>query len=180
MAHLTASVEYGIHCLLALVDADEQPRSARDLASFQGISPAFVSKIFAKLQKAGVVRAAEGVRGGYVLACPAESISILALVEAIEGRKPLFECQEIRSRCPLFGDEPPQWASRGVCSIHAVMLKAEKAMRDALASETLADIAGRLKVKAPPEFGAETKTWFDQRIAARHTRRPPQPKGLVR
>lgn len=178
MAHLTASVEYGLHCLLGLLDAGEQPRSARDLAQFQGISPTFVAKIFSKLEKAGIVEAAEGVRGGYRLARMPEAITVLELVDAIEGRKPLFDCQEIRSRCALFGDEPPQWATRGVCSIHAVMLKAEKAMRDALASETLADIGGRLERKAPAGFGADTKEWFDRRIAKRRSGRPAQVKDM--
>jgi len=60
-----------------------------------------------------------------------------------------------------------------------VMLKAEKAMRGALASETLADIAGQLERKAPAEFGADTKTWFDQRIAARRPRRSNPSKALA-
>jgi Rrf2 family protein len=171
MAHLTASVEYGLHCLLALIDAGEQPRSARDLALYQGISPTFVAKIFSKLEKAGIVDAAEGVRGGYSLARSPEAITVLELVDAIEGPKPLFDCQEIRSRCVLFGEGVPNWAARGVCSVHAVMLKAEKAMRDALASETLADIDGRLERKAPATFGADTTAWFDQRIAERRSRR---------
>ena len=89
--------------------------------------------------------------------------------DAIEGRKPLFECQEIRSRCALFDEEAPTWATRGVCSIHAVMLKAENAMREALASESLADIAGRLERKAPPAFGMDTKAWFDRRIVQRRS-----------
>ncbi|GGN54077.1 transcriptional regulator [Novosphingobium indicum] len=178
MAHLTASVEYGLHCLLSLVDG-EQPRSARDLALFQGISPSFVAKIFAKLEKAGVVEAAEGVRGGYRLARAPERITVLELVDAIEGRKPLFDCQEIRSRCALFEEGAPTWATRGVCSIHAVMLKAEKAMREVLASETLADIGGRLDRKAPAEFGEDTKAWFDRRIAERGSVRLAQAKDLM-
>lgn len=169
MAHLTASVEYGLHCLLGLLDAGTPPRSSRDLAQFQGISPTFVAKIFAKLEKAGIVVAAEGVRGGYRLARAPETISVLELVDAIEGRKPLFDCQEIRGRCALFDEGAPEWATHGVCSIHAVMLKAEKAMRDALASETLADIGGRLERKAPAGFGADTKAWFDRRIAERRS-----------
>ena len=76
MAHLTASVEYGLHCLLGLIDAGEVPRSARDLATFQGVSPTFAAKIFAKLEKAGIVVAAEGVRGGYRLARAPEAISM--------------------------------------------------------------------------------------------------------
>jgi len=178
MAHLTASVEYGLHCLLGLLDADEQPRSARDLAQFQGISPSFAAKIFSRLEKAGIVDAAEGVRGGYRLARPPEAITVLEVIDAIEGRKPLFDCQDIRGRCALFGEEAPDWATRGVCSIHAVMLKAEKAMREALASESLADIGGRLERKAPATFGADTKAWFDRRIAERRSGRPAQVKGM--
>src|SRR5215469_16144769 len=99
MAHLTASVEYGIHCLLLLAGAGDQPASGRDLAEFQGVSPSFVAKIFSRLEKAGIVTASEGIRGGYRLARPPEQITILAIVDAIEGKKPLFECQEIRGRC---------------------------------------------------------------------------------
>ncbi len=62
---------------------------------FQGISPSFVAKIFPKLEKAGIVRSSEGVRGGYLLARAPEEISVLEVVDAIEGRKPLFDCQEI-------------------------------------------------------------------------------------
>src|SRR3546814_20146146 len=101
---------------------------------------------------------------------PAHAISVLELVDAIEGRKPLFDCQDIRGRCALFEDGAPEWATRGVCSIHAVMLKAEKAMRDTLASETLADIGGRLERKAPAEFGGDTQAWFDARLARRRSR----------
>jgi Rrf2 family protein len=168
MAHLTVSVEYGLHCLLALIDSD-QPRSARDLAQFQGISSTFVAKIFSKLEKAGIVEAVEGIRGGYRLARAADAVTVLELVDAIEGRKPLFDCQDIRGRCALFEEQPPAWATRGLCSIHAVMLKAEKAMREVLAGETLADIGGRLGRKAPPSFGADTRTWFDRRIAGRRS-----------
>ncbi len=113
MAHLTSSVEYGLHCLLWLVDKKEQPLSSRDLAELQGVSPSFLAKIFPKLEKAGIVRATGGVRGGYVLARPADRISFLDVVDAIEGDKPLFECQEIRGRCTLFGGEAPGWATAG-------------------------------------------------------------------
>jgi hypothetical protein len=47
------------------------------------------------------------------------------------------------------------------------MLKAENAMREALASESLADISGRLQRKAPAAYGIDTKAWFDRRITQR-------------
>ncbi|MGY0792854.1 RrF2 family transcriptional regulator [Azospirillum argentinense] len=174
MAHLTASVEYGIHCLLWLAAAGDTPLSSRDLAELQGISPSFLAKIFPKLEKAGIVTASEGVRGGYRLAKAPEDISFLIIVDAIEGEKPLFECQEIRGRCAVFNDRPPDWATSGVCAIHAVMLKAEKAMRDTLAKETLASVGETFGRKAPPDFQGDVQTWIDSRLSARAASRTRQ------
>jgi len=170
MAHLTASVEYGMHSLLWLTTANGAPVSSRDLAEFQGISPSFLAKIFAKLEKAGIVDATEGVRGGYLLARKPEEISFLEIVDAIEGRKPLFDCQDIRGRCTLFGDDPPDWAMHGTCSIHAVMLRAEKAMREELARQSLAELAQAVGRKAPPSFAGKVQGWLNERISNRTQR----------
>lgn len=167
MAHLTVSVEYGLHCLLWLADPRERPVSRRDLAEMQGISPSFVAKIFAKLEKAGIVTASEGVHGGYRIARPAAEISVLQVVDAIEGKKPLFDCQEIRGRCAVFEGDAPPWATGGVCAVHAVILQAEKAMRDALARQSLADIGARVSRNAPAAFGDAVSGWFDRRLERR-------------
>ena len=177
MAHLTVSVEYGIHCLLWLAVADDAPLSSRDLAELQGISPAFVAKIFPKLEKAGIVTASNGLRGGYRLAKPAAQIAVLDIVDALEGRKPLFDCQEIRGRCALFESRPPAWATQGVCAIHAVMLKAEKAMRDSLAAESLGDIAKTFGRKAPASFDGTVRGWLGERNAARGAQRAPRKRA---
>lgn len=167
MAHLTAAIEYGIHCLLWLASCGEAALSSRELAELQGISPTFLAKIFAKLEKAGIVTASEGVRGGYRLARPPSEISFLEIVDAIEGEKPLFECQEVRTRCPLFGAEPPTWATEGVCAVHAVMLRAEKAMRDSLARTSLGDVAEAFERKAPAEFGDSVRDWIGKKSEGR-------------
>jgi Rrf2 family protein len=167
MAHLTVSVEYAIHSLLWMTDAGDTPLSSRDLAEFLGISQSFLAKIFPKLEKAGIVGASEGVRGGYVLARAPGEISFLQIVDAIEGRKPLFDCQEIRGRCALFGERPPSWATHGVCAIHKVMLRAEKAMRDTLAAQTLADVGRAVASKAPSDFPFEAQAWLGDRTSTR-------------
>lgn len=175
MAHLTVSVEYGIHCLLWLVGSGETALSSRDLAELQGISPSFVAKIFPKLEKAGIVAASEGVRGGYRLARPPEEITFLQIVDAIEGDKPLFDCQEIRSRCAVFGETPPDWATSGVCGIHKIMLQAEKAMRQELATHSLAEVAASFSRKAPGEFFVEVHDWTSERAGSRKPGRKPKP-----
>ena len=89
MAHISAGLEYGLHCLLFLVDPrrDVPPASARDLAELQGVSVEYVAKLFTKLQKADLVVATEGVGGGFRLAREAGSISVLDVVTAIDGEE---------------------------------------------------------------------------------------------
>lgn len=167
MAHVTSGVEYALHCLLHLVDGSEEGRvaSTRDLAELQGVSTTYVAKLFTKLQRAGIVVAAEGAGGGFRLARPAAAIRVLDVVRAIDGEKSLFECREIRGRCAAFGERPPIWATRGVCSIHAVMIEAETRMLEVLASRTLADIDAAVAAKAPREFGRRIEDWLAARNA---------------
>ncbi|MBE0777079.1 Rrf2 family transcriptional regulator, partial [Escherichia coli] len=49
-----------------------------------------------------LVAATEGVRGGFRLARPANEISVLDVVRAIDGDKSIFECREVRERCAIF------------------------------------------------------------------------------
>ncbi|WP_050418911.1 RrF2 family transcriptional regulator [Bradyrhizobium tropiciagri] len=167
MAHLGNGIEYGLHCLLWLVGTGMEAASSRDLAELQGVSPSFLAKIFPKLEKAGIVRASEGIRGGYLLARRADHITVLDVVDAIEGKKPLFECQEIRSKCAVFGRKAPRWSTEGVCAIHALMLRAEQSMRSELASTTIADLAGTVGRKAPSDFAGEVRDWLASRVNLR-------------
>jgi Rrf2 family protein len=180
MAHIGNRVEYGLHCLLWLVDPNAEPVSSRDLAELQGISPSFVAKIFPKLEKAGIVTALAGVRGGYRLARAPDRITVLDVVDAIEGKKPLFDCRDIRGRCPIFGSNAPAWATSGVCGIHAVMLRAERSMRDELAATTLADLAGTVGRKMPQRFAGEIKVWLADRMNQRSEGRAAESTGPSR
>jgi Rrf2 family protein len=171
MAFMTSAVEYGLHCLLWLVDQRDDPASSRDLAELQGVPPALLAKIFPKLQKAGIVEAVGGIAGGYRLGRDADAISVLDIVDAVEGEKSLFHCQEVRRNCALFGAEPPDWSSGGVCAIHAVMLRAEASMRAELARTTLADISETVRRKSPPEFRGEVGAWLGDRRSRREEAR---------
>jgi Rrf2 family protein len=172
VAHITTGVEYGLHCLLYLVDPlDEvRPASVRDLADLQGVSVEYVAKLFTKLQKAGLVVASEGAGGGFRLARSAKSITVLDVVVAIDGEKSLFECRDIRGRCAVFGGKPASWATRGVCSIHAIMLEADVRMRKVLASRTLTDVAASVSEKAPVGFSQKLAKWLEERVSGQRAR----------
>jgi Rrf2 family protein len=171
MSYIGTGVEYALHCLLWLTGPLEQPPSSRDLAEMQGVSPAFMKKIFPKLEKAGIVEASGGIRGGYRLARSPEQISVLDVVDAVEGPKSLFDCQEIRGRCALYAGKPPAWSTRGVCGIHAVMIRAEKVLRDELAKTSLASLAGAVLDKSAPGFSDQVRDWFADRQTAREDAR---------
>ena len=91
MSLYSAGVEYGIHCLLFLVDerGDSRESSVRDLAELQGVPQEYLAKVFTKLARAGLVAATEGVRGGFRLARPSDEITVLDIVTAIDGPKKL-------------------------------------------------------------------------------------------
>jgi Rrf2 family protein len=175
MAFYGARVEYALHALLTLSTAPAGTApSARDLAEFQRLPLAFMRKLLTQLEKAGLIEGSEGLRGGWRLARPPAQISALEVAEAAQGREALFECRNIRARCALWPDEaPPRAATSGVCSIHAVMLAAEAAMRRELAAHTLADIARQVEAKTSAATATAVPAWFARRYATRR-----QSKGL--
>tara|TARA_R110000868_G_scaffold10900_11_gene52769 strand:- start:12786 stop:13337 length:552 start_codon:yes stop_codon:yes gene_type:complete len=165
-----SNVEYGLHCLLYLVDPPAgAPVSSGDLAEFQGVSPSLVAKLFTRLQKAGIVESAEGIRGGFRLAKPAGDISVYDVVRAVDGDKPLFQCREIRANCVLYGDNPPASATKGLCGIHAVMLEAQERMYDTLRQQSLASLAGTVDAKITPKIAQAKRQWFEDRDRVRRT-----------
>ena len=172
MSQFGARVEYALHTLLNLSLAPAQTApSARDLADFQKLPVPFMRKLLTQLEKSGLVVGAEGIRGGWRLARPTSQISVLEVVDAAQGKEPLFDCREIRARCALWADEaPPRGARSGVCEIHAVMLAAERAMRAELASQRLADIAHSVSAKSPRFVATDVPRWFEERYRGRRAR----------
>lgn len=163
------SVESGLHCILWLIGQDGRSVSSRDLADFQGASPSVLGKIMPKMEKAGLVVSNSGINGGYRLARPPGEITMLDVVEAIDGPSAIFQCRDVRRGCVLIRSDPPEWITGGVCGIHAVMLRAEAAMRSELARTTILDLAQGFKT--PPGFAAEVDAWFADRGVAREASR---------
>lgn len=169
MAHFGNKVEYALHTLLniALAPADAAP-SSRELADFQRLPLAFVRKLLTEQQRAGLLLGAEGRQGGWRLARDAAQITVLDIADAAQGRMPLFDCQDVRTRCALWEDDAvPARARQGVCEIHAVMLQAEQAMRAQLAALTLAQLRDRLVRKSPGWARDAAPRWFVQQRQAR-------------
>jgi DNA-binding IscR family transcriptional regulator len=90
--------------------------------------------------------AGTGPRGGFRLARPADQITLLQVVEAVDGGSPFYTCNEIRQRGR--GAVPPE-ECRKACSLAARMAEAEAAWREYLSTVTIADIVAGLPNGVP-------------------------------
>lgn len=127
---LSEGVEWGLHCVIVLAALPPGATlPTKVLAEYHGLSETYLSKHLQALTNGRVLESVPGPRGGYRLMRPPEEITLLEVVEAIDGQEPLFRCTEIRKLGPLARE--PQ-AYRTPCSIHVAMAHAEKAWRDAL------------------------------------------------
>ena len=172
-----AGAEYALHSMLILA-TQAAPVSVRDLAGYQKLPEPFLAKLFTRLKRAGLVQGTEGVKGGFVLARPAEAIPVLAILAAVDPGRSLFSCDEIRHNCALFGPAPPEWAVSGPCRIHAFMEEAEQELQRFLAAKSLAELVCEYTCKAPAAFGEATDAWFQKRKRERRARPlSPNPEG---
>lgn len=162
----SVGVEYAIHCLLYMVNLEEgKSVGIRDLATFQGISETYLSKVYAKLSKSGIIKSIPGVKGGYALARSAEKITFWDVVEAVEGSEPFFQCAEIRQNNILLDkDNLPDTYTKCPCLIKVVMLEAEDEMRKYLSNKTLAWLYDEVYNKTlPKEVEKATIKWFSNK-----------------
>jgi Rrf2 family protein len=95
---LQRDVEYG---LMGLIDLERvaEPVSARTLAKRLGVPGELLSKVLQRLQRAGLVTAVRGARGGYLLQRPLSEISLREVIEASHGPLAVVDCLKRRA-CP--------------------------------------------------------------------------------
>src|ERR1700742_3215116 len=77
------------YALSALVELHRQgslgPVPIAELARRREIPVQFLEQLFATLRRAGILRSQRGVKGGYSLAKPADEVTVLELVEVLDG-----------------------------------------------------------------------------------------------
>jgi len=137
---LSGGVEWAIHCCVVLSKSD-RPLPVARLAALHGVSKTYLAKHLQALARAGIVAPSEGRDGGYTLLREPALITVLDVVQAIDGPEPAFRCTEIRQQGELA--LPPEKCLRP-CGIAQVMGEAEEAWRASLARTTLADLGASL------------------------------------
>lgn len=102
---ITRQADYAVRAVLYLAQIGPGGRaSTAVIAREQKIPLTFLAKIVSQLSSAGIVRATRGAHGGVALARPAEDISLLEIVEAIDGPVMLSECTINPDTCTMSDD----------------------------------------------------------------------------
>lgn len=133
MMELTRKGEYAVRGIVYLAAQPEDKVCLLcDIAAAVDVPPTFLAKIFQQFSKIGLVKSYRGTGGGFVLGRAPDRITLLEVVEAVEGPIVPNRCASIPSKC-----------SRDVdCNVHPVWKRIQTHVKGELESLTLKDLSG--------------------------------------
>jgi len=109
---ITRQADYAVRAVLYLAKMGSNQRAATSqVAKEQRIPPSFLAKIISQLSIAGLLHTSRGARGGVTLAREPKKITLLEVIEAIDGPIMLNECVGENNICTFDDDCPlrPVW-----------------------------------------------------------------------
>lgn len=125
---------YGLRTLMDIsVHQSKGPVNLNDIAERQGISAKYLWQIVNLLKTAGLVRGTRGPKGGYILLKAPSDITLLDVIQILEGPVSLVEC----------ADDPAFCSQADHCVAHSVWDEVGQVIRGALRKITLAEILRR-------------------------------------
>jgi Rrf2 family protein len=102
---ITHQADYAIRTIYYLARLNpDQKASTRQIAREYQIPASFLTKIISQLSVAGIIRTARGASGGISLSQPPDKITMLDVLEAIDGPVALNECLNDADSCPFSGN----------------------------------------------------------------------------
>jgi Rrf2 family protein len=132
MMELTRKGDYAIRGIIYLAGQPLDKISLlSDIAAAVDVPQTFLAKIFQQFSKSGIVRSYRGTGGGFMLARAPEQITLLEVVEAVEG--PITP-----NRCVV---APGECDRDGFCTVHPVWEQVKRQIRQLLSGITLKDLA---------------------------------------
>lgn len=97
---LSTRSRYGLRAMLVLaMDGGTGPVMTKEIAEKQNLPVTYLEQLMLTLRKAGLVNATRGAKGGYVLARNASAISLLEIIEVLEGPLDIADCADVPSCC---------------------------------------------------------------------------------
>lgn len=150
----STKAEYGVRLMVELGrQPDTGPVSLGAIAEAERLPLSYLEHLVAKLRQAGLVTSTRGAHGGYSLAHPAEKITMVEVVEALEGPIAPMECfYEAPEGKVLCSHEPD---NDRACATKLLWTRVQSGVNRALAGTTLAEL---VEFSGPTEERTNRKT----------------------
>ncbi|MCG6552219.1 MAG: Rrf2 family transcriptional regulator [Candidatus Magnetominusculus sp. LBB02] len=103
---INRDTDYAIRCVLYMSGAPEKTYVISEIAKEKAIPESFLAKILQKLTKTGFLKSIRGTKGGFVLLKHPKDITLLDVVEAINGKILVNKCTTAEDRCMLIDNCP--------------------------------------------------------------------------
>ena len=142
--NISMKSRYAVRALTELARLEQsqagKPVRLGDIAESRDMPLQFLEQVFATLRRGGIVLSRRGASGGYTLARPADEISVLDVVAALDGVPSPAECTQ--GRCDQIDG----------CGASSVWIEAQQALEEVLGGTTIGDLLRRedaLRTAAP-------------------------------
>ncbi len=130
---LNKKADYAVRMMVDLAsmsDSDSQWVDIGEIAQRQDVTKPFMAKIASQAATAGLLTTQRGTGGGLALTQPADKITLLQILEAIDGPMALNQCTFEPSRCPRSNK----------CTVHPIWEKAQQQLNELLSNTLLSEI----------------------------------------
>jgi Rrf2 family transcriptional regulator, iron-sulfur cluster assembly transcription factor len=138
--HISKSAGYAVHGLIYLITKSaNQPVQISEIAEYQNVSRTYLAKIFQQLSTARIIVGQRGITGGYMLAKEPTKVTLLNIVEAVDGPVMRRHCCLGVMGCDV----------RDHCSVLDIFVEANTRFANYLDGITLASIVNKQLVFNP-------------------------------
>jgi Rrf2 family protein len=130
---VTRETDYAVRCVLYLAREKDQVANVTEIAHAMQIPRTFLAKILQRLIRSKIVGSLRGMNGGFKLAKKPADISLLDIMEAIQGPAGINVCAVDSKKCQRSSS----------CAVHPVWVDIRREVENRLKKETIDKLRGR-------------------------------------
>ena len=130
---VTRETDYAVRTVLYLAKNRDRTASVTEVAHAMQIPKSFLAKLLQRLVRSHILTSSRGVNGGFQLAQKPSEITLLSIMEAVQGPAGINVCAIDSKRCKL----------SSTCAVHPVWVEMRKEVEKRLKKETIAKLADR-------------------------------------
>lgn len=131
--YVTREADYAVRCILQLSRDPKTVMSVNEISEQMHIPKSFLAKILQRLVKAGIVVSNRGVKGGFQLARKPKDVSLLEVIEAIQGPAAMNVCAINSRLCSL----------SNTCTVHPIWIEIRKDVEKKLRGISFAKLTSK-------------------------------------